>query len=478
LNSIYSNGTEIYVIKSIYIKRLDKLWMNKNKYFQQLESLTLDMPGKLRSYQIEGVKFLMERDSALLADEMGLGKTVQVSVALELLWLTKKIDRTLVVCPASLKWNWMYEISRWAPDLSVQRTRGSSSDRLAHYMLPYNVLIASYEEIRTDLNSFPYNEDFDIVILDEAQRIKNPASKTALACSLLPRKRSWVLTGTPLENKPEDLIAIFSFVKFGLLKSGQSKLELHSRMKDYFVRRRKSEVAEELPPIIEQEIELNLSGAQKQAYDNIWINRWDYTESNGSKNASSNFLAVITKLKQLCNYEPSSGESVKSDALRLIIESQNEPNDKLLLFSQYVKTLKWLNSNVKGIPRGLYHGGIREEKRQDELSTFLFKPGPNMLLMSLKAGGVGLNLPETSTVIMFDRWWNPAIEDQAVQRAHRFGRKRPLHVIKYLIKDSIEERIKKILHEKKNLFSDYIEAAESGIEPKLDRSILELLLSE
>lgn len=426
---------------------------------------------------MDGVRFLLESDNVLLADEMGLGKTVQVAVALELLWRRNEIDRALVVCPSSLKWNWVYEISRWAPSLSVQRTRGTAADRLAHYMLPFNVLVASYEEIRTDLNIFPYGEKFDVVILDEAQRIKNSASKTALACGLLPRKKSWALTGTPLENRLGDLIAIFSFVKFGLLNTSQSKSEVHARMKDYFVRRRKSEVAKELPPIIEQEIELSLSEAQKLAYDEVWAMRWESVERGGRRRASSNMLAVITQLKQLCNFDPVSGESVKLDALRLVIDSLHNPEDKLLLFSQYVKTLNWLDGQIEDIPRGLFHGGLGEDQREDVLSNFLMYLGPNMLLMSLKAGGVGLNLQEASTVVVFDRWWNPAVEDQAVQRAHRLGRERPLHVIKYLIRNSIEERIRQILNKKQHLFEEYVEAAESGIEPKLDKGIMELLLS-
>ena len=171
---------------------------DKKSICNQHDELDLILPGVLRPYQENGVQFLMERDNAFLADEMGLGKTVQVAVALELLWRRNQMDRALVICPASLKWNWMFEISRWAPSLSVQRTRGTAADRLAYYMLPINVLIASYEEIRNDFNTFPYEEYFDVVILDEAQRIKNPASKTALACGLLPRKKSWALTGKPL----------------------------------------------------------------------------------------------------------------------------------------------------------------------------------------------------------------------------------------------------------------------------------------
>jgi SNF2 family DNA or RNA helicase len=442
---------------------------------KRLEEL---LPGKIRSYQEDGIQFLMERDNALLADEMGLGKTVQVSVALELLWRQNKLNKALIVCPSSLKWNWVYELSRWAPSLSVQKTRGNKADRIAHYMLPYNALVASYEDIRNDFQDFPSSEVYDVVVLDEAQRIKNSSSQTALACGLLPRKKSWALSGTPLENRPDELISIFSFIKFGLLRKGLSKTEIHSRMKDFFIRRRKKEVATELPPIIEQEILLDLSPLQRQAYDEVWITRWERVKQGGERTEYGNMLSIITELKQICNYDPKTEESVKFDALQLVIDSLQNADDKLLIFSQYVKTLRWLDRKIDFLPRELFHGGLSDDERQKSLSKFIKESGPRALLISLMAGGVGLNLQEASTVVMFDRWWNPAIENQAIQRAHRLGRDRPLHVIKYLVRDSIEERINQILHQKQELFNEYVEAAETSFEIPLNGNVIKRLLAE
>jgi SNF2 family DNA or RNA helicase len=274
------------------------------------------------------------------------------------------------------------------------------------------------------------------------------------------------------------LISIFSFVKFGLLRKGLSKTEIHSRMKDFFIRRRKSEVAKELPPIIEQEILLDLSPLQRQAYDDVWIMRWERVKQGGERTAYGNMLSVITELKQICNYDPKTEESVKLEALQLVIDSLQNADDKLLLFSQYVKTLRWLDGKMNYIPHDLFHGGLNDYERQIRLSKFIKISGPCALLISLMAGGVGLNIQEASTVVLFDRWWNPAIENQAIQRAHRLGRERPLHVIKYLVRDSIEERIKQILHQKQELFNEYVEAAESGFETPPDANVIKRLLAE
>ena len=160
----------------------------------------------------------------------------------------------MVVVPASLKLNWETELRRWAPSLSVQRVQGDAADRRAYYLLPINVLVASYEEIRIDINNFASEVCFDLVVLDEAQRIKNSDSKSSLACRLLNSRRSWALTGTPIENRLSDLISIFRFVKVGVLHQGLSRDEIHSQIQPFFIRRCKRDVLKDLPPIIDQEI--------------------------------------------------------------------------------------------------------------------------------------------------------------------------------------------------------------------------------
>jgi SNF2 family DNA or RNA helicase len=390
--------------------------------------------SSLRNYQWKGVHFLLGCESALLADEMGLGKTVQVSVALSLLYTTSDAGRALIVVPSSLRLNWEREIRRWAPRLSVRRVEGPAPERLYQYRLPYKVLIASYEQLRSDARKLSSLVRFGVVVLDESQRIKNADSNTALACRIIRRDRSWALTGTPIENSVDDLINLFRFVHPGLLRFGMSRSEIHELMQPHFLRRQKSEVLQSLPPIIAQDLPLELTGRQREAYDDLWLRRGLHLPE-GEDASETHLFALITKLKQLCNYDPASQESSKLDALRAIIEGLT-PDDKLLVFSQYVETLQWLATKIRDlVPCEVFHGGLSQADRDEMLSRFRQSSGPRVLLISLRAGGVGLNLQEGSSVVLFDRWWNPALEAQAINRAHRFGREKVLQVFRFLVED-------------------------------------------
>jgi SNF2 family DNA or RNA helicase len=422
----------------------------------------LSLPFRLRKYQMNGVLFLATSESAILADDMGLGKTVQTIIAARMVVMNDVTARILIVVPKALRQNWYDEMRRWAPELSVRIVRGNQRNRIASYLLPIPVIIATYEQIRLDVDVIDYNEKFEIVILDEAQRIKTSSSRTNLACTSLPRNRSWALSGTPLENHPDDLNSIFSFVRTGLLSAGMPRDEILSSMQPYFLRRTKGQALPELPKIIDQEIRLELSGSQRDLYNDIWFDRRKIIDGPVSTDSSA-MLALITRLKQQCNYDPETNESSKLDALQLLLANQKETKDKVLIFSQYVETLNWLSTRLINSPNDIYHGGLNEKKRNEILKRFRDSEGPRVLLMSIKAGGVGLNLPEATMVILFDRWWNPATENQAIQRAHRFGRVGILHVIRFLVINSIEERIDEILRGKKELFDAYVEGAENAI---------------
>ena len=437
---------------------------------------SLNLPYQLRPYQWEGIQFLVESDTVLLADEMGLGKTVQVAVSLEILWRKLQLTRALIVVPASLKLNWETELRRWAPSLSVQRVRGDAADRRAYYLLPINVLVVSYEEIRLDMIGSLNDVCFDVVVLDEAQRIKNPHSKSSLACRLLKRNRSWALTGTPIENRLSDLISIFRFVKVGILYQGLSRGEIHSRMRPFFIRRCKRDVLKDLPPIIDQEIPIELQGKQQDAYLRAWRSRTEGLQPSPDGFSPANLFAIITKLKQVCNYDRESGKSAKLDVLTSLLDAQTAIDDKVIVFSQYVDTLKWLALQIENIPLDIYHGGLSQPEREKILNRFRHDPGPQCLFISLRAGGVGLNIQEASTVVLFDRWWNPALENQAIQRAHRFGRERPLHVIRFIVLDSIEERISNIIGKKQELFENYIETAPNVEDSRFSKELLEQVL--
>lgn len=410
---------------------------------------------RLRNYQREGVAFLCARPGALLADEMGLGKTVQAGVAVSILRRAAVIRRTLIIAPTALATNWQRELAIWAPSLSTRRVIGSSEDRRLTYALPVAVLIANYHQIRLDVQRILADElSWDLVILDEAQWIKNRHSATNLACRLLRRQRSWALSATPLENRIQDFSAVLDFVAPDRFGKVTTRRDLHAITGELFLRRRKSEVLSELPPLQIQEMALELLPEQRLSYDS----RAAAVRSNGS---SSDLLAIVTALKQICNFDPSTGVSCKLEVLNDIVRSLTGSQDKLLIFSQYVETLNRLKESLE-IETEVYHGGLSASERDNVISRFQDETGPRALLVSIKAGGVGLNLPQASHVVMFDRWWNPAVEMQAIQRAHRFGRTAKLHVVRFCVVDSIEERIVELLHQKEDLFEDVVEDAPSS----------------
>lgn len=433
----------------------------------------LGLPGTLHDYQWEGVAFLYRSSSALLADEMGLGKTVQTAVALTLLLEGRsEIRRALIVAPASLIANWMSELALWAPSLTVRRVQGNAPEREAFYLLPIPVLVGSYEQIRQDgLDRIP-SETFDIVILDEAQRIKNKHSATALACRLLPRKRAWALSATPLENSASDVTAILGFLDPSI-RGDFVDAQIGARLESMMLRRRKHEVRGELPPVIVQDLKLDLTPSQRSKYDDLWINRWGEAKANSRGNVGMVLLGLITRLKIICNLDTDTNTSSKLQALNQVCEGAGK-RARILVFSQFVETLKWLARRL-GLPNGLVTGSMLEGDRQAAMHQFRTEPAPRMLLVSLRAGGVGLNLGEATHVVVFDRWWNPAVEMQAIYRAHRFDRDEPLQVIRFLVADSIEERIADILDQKESIFDEVVETPDTVAQRFTVKELMKIL---
>ena len=420
----------------------------------------LGVPEELHPYQWEGVAFLCRSPAALLADEMGLGKTVQASVALSLLLDGQKgMERALIVAPAALTRNWMSELEKWAPSLTVRRVQGNEREREAFYLLPIPVLVSSYEQIRQDgLYRIP-SDTFDIVVLDEAQRVKNRNSGTALACRTLPRKSAWALSATPLENSSEDVAAILGFLDPSI-RQDMTVPSLKAKLESMMLRRRKADVRGELPPVIVQDMELDLTPPQRERYDEMWVNRWTEAGADTVQSAAAVLLGLVTRLKTICNLDVDTGASSKFDALREICEGAG-PRARILVFSQFVETLKWISDRLT-LPHDVLTGTMSGDQRQDAVRRFRTEPAPRVLLVSIRAGGVGLNMGEATHVVVFDRWWNPAVEIQAVYRAHRFTRDEPLHVVRFLITDSIEERIADVLDRKKRMFENVVEDIETS----------------
>ena len=417
----------------------------------------LGVPRRLHDYQWEGVAFLYRSHTALLADEMGLGKTVQASVALALLLSAhNEMNRALIVAPAALTPNWMSELEKWTPSLTVRHVLGNARDREAFYLLPIPVLVSSYEQIRQDgLDRIP-SDSFDVVILDEAQRIKNRHSTTALACRLLPRKCAWVLSATPLENDPRDVVSILEFLDPSL-PPDLSRVRLSAKLESMMLRRRKAEVRGELPPVIVQDVKLELTPSQRSRYDELWVNRRENATAS-TPDVGIVLLGLITRLKIICNLDVNG--SSKLDALRRICEGAGNAA-RILVFSQFVETLKWVSDRIT-LPSDLLTGAMSTIEREAAMYRFRAGSAPRVLFVSLRAGGVGLNLGKATHVVVFDRWWNPAVEMQAIYRAHRFERDGPLHVIRFLVVDTIEERIAAVLDRKESMFEEVIESAETN----------------
>ncbi len=423
---------------------------------RRLAEKEIGVPAVLHDYQWDGVAFLYRSRAALLADDMGLGKTVQTAVALALLlYAQADISRAIIVAPASLTVNWMKEIAKWAPSITVRRVTGDSRAREAYYLLPIPVLVASYEQIRFDSLDRVPADTFDLVILDEAQRIKNRDSATAFACRLLPRTRAWALSATPLENAEADVSSLLGFLDPSL-GTGLSRACIAKTLPTVMLRRRKVEVRGDLPPVLIQDLELELSDRQREVYDELWFDRASAVRSAEGNDPSAALLALITRLKIICNFDPETNTSSKLDGLQAVIEGAG-PAARVLVFSQFVETLQWVADRID-VRNDLVTGSMSLDARQDAMERFKQERTPRALLVSLRAGGVGLNLGEATHVVLFDRWWNPAVEIQAIYRAHRFERDTPLHVVRFLVQDTIEERIAQILGRKEDLFDDVVES--------------------
>lgn len=413
----------------------------------------LDLPFDLRDYQKAGVEFLSSSESALLGDDMGLGKTIQAIVSLKKAFKEKGIKKTLIVVPNSLASNWLKEFNIWYKDCNVIRVKGDKEER--SYIISNNpgVTIVTYEQIRIFLSDSPNITKYDYLIFDEAQRLKNQNSNLYQACRKLKANTKWMLTGTPLENTPYDIVSLFSILKFGLIQSGFTTLEIRDAIYPFLLRRLKKDVLDDLPDLLEENIYIDLTDTQIGVYNKTIKQKFEL-----DKKDSSGMLALITELKKICNFDPISGQSGKLEVLNQILSEKILNNEKVIIFSQYVKTLEFIKENIK-YESLIYEGSLNSEKKDEIINNFKNKSDTNVLLMSIKSGGVGLNLQEASTVIIFDRWWNPATENQAIARAHRLGNKNKVHAIKFIAAGTIEERIIELLEIKQDYFDDVVEGA-------------------
>ena len=418
----------------------------------------VELPFPPYSYQVKGVAFLMPRHAALLADEMGLGKTAQVIIALRLLMQSGLIRRALIVCPKPLVINWTREMKLWAADLPYQVIGGDLPSRKAQwYASRCPVKLVNYELLTRDEEIVADPEiEFDLVVLDEAQRIKNRDSKTARVARSINRERSWAMTGTPIENRVDDLVNIFAFVDPDRIPPDTPTKLLPELTRDAILRRVKEEVMTDMPPKVIQDVFLDLSPEQRESYDLAEREGIIHLNELGDTISVQHVFELVLRLKQICNFDPRTGESAKLEQIVADMDEVAENGRKAIIFSQWVEPLETIAKALSAFGPLQYHGKISQRDRQPILDRFKEDKSKHVLLMSYGTGSVGLNLQFTNYVFLFDRWWNPAIEDQAIGRAHRIGQKETVFVKRFISQNTIEGRIAQVLEKKRQLFEDMI----------------------
>ena len=492
---IYENHIEIDKNKCIYLDNY--LEENKIRYikgkkelkeirdrFKNIKKLDFDLPedlqGNLREYQRIGFNWFKTLDylgfGGILGDEMGLGKTIQTISFI----LSNKESKSLIVVPTSLIYNWISEFEEFAPSLNVAAINGSKEDRedIIKNIKSYDVVITTYNLLKRDLESYNTVE-FDYCILDEAQYIKNSNSQNSTAVKEIKSKTRFALTGTPIENSLMELWSIFDYIMPGYLydekkfnakynkkikESPEALEELNKLIKPFILRRKKNEVLKELPNKIEKTLMVKLDHEQKKAYKAYSDYAIDLiskkVKNEEFKRSKIEILSYITKLRQLC-LDPTvamkdySGGNGKMEALVDLLLQSIDEGHRILVFSQFTSVLKNIGKRItkEGIEFSYLDGSIPSEKRMSMVKDF--NDGKSaVFLISLKAGGTGLNLTSADVVIHFDPWWNPAVEDQATDRAHRIGQKNVVEVIKIIAKGTIEEKIILLQEEKKKLIAE------------------------
>ncbi len=495
-------------------QRKNKEQLNKDQNFNQIfiPTYTYDdfrLFKPLWQNQVEGIKFLIKNHGALLADEPGLGKTIQTIVALKKLFLNKKVHRALLVVPKStigdgkksLKTKtpiqWEGHLELWAPELkywTVNRDDSSRGDwwnsfyrdRTLDYKKPVQIFLVTYDQVRGDIknNAFPADY-FDLIVLDEIHLIKNPNSQRALYLKKLEARFKWGLSGTPIQNTPKDLYAIFEFLKpeeFPTLSTNQyeilSEKELLKKSKKYILRRLK--LKNILPEKKRKEIWLELDKNQSISYQSKYKIRKNKLRDLLNKNTSDNKLrksinGAFTDLLQTCNFDPITKSSNKIQNVVQIIKKITKNKEKVIVFSRFLdygvyQILKHLEFN--NINALLLEGSMNTEHRNTVLEDFKFNNTFNVLLSTLFTGGVGLNITEANNVIHYDHWWNPAVMFQAEDRVHRIGQKKEVNVYNLFTKNTVEEKIFKLLKSKEKMIERILSNLnDSNVKDTIEKSI-------
>ncbi|MFA5522891.1 MAG: DEAD/DEAH box helicase [Tissierellales bacterium] len=512
---------QIPKFKALYLdeklKQSENSYVKRNLLFKELVqnirepgdieyTIPENLKSILRDYQRFGFKWLKTLANygmgGILADDMGLGKTLQVLTFI----LSEKIEGnklpSLIVAPTSLVYNWAAEVEKFTPELSTLVISGNKDERQNNIedVMNYDIVVTSYPLIRRDIELYE-NITFKYCILDEAQHIKNPMSQNAKSVKDIKAHNYFALTGTPIENSLIELWSLFDFIMPGYLLSNnkfvkkferpivkendkKSLEELSKYIKPFILRRLKREVLKELPDKIEHKLVSELTTEQKKIYL-AYLNRIkgeieEEIKDRGFERSHIKILAGLTRLRQICCHpslfiEDYSGESGKLQLLEELIIDVLEGGHRVLLFSQFTSMLKIIAKmlETKKIEY-LYLDGSTDTKKRGDLVNDFNKGIGSVFLISLKAGGTGLNLTGADTVIHFDPWWNPAVEEQATDRAHRIGQENVVHVMKLIAQGTIEDKIFKLQERKKELIDSVIQPGETLVSKMSEKEIREL----
>lgn len=520
-NKVYLGKSHAVYLEKVFEEK--KLELNKDRDFTSLTERILnpyvtdykvpdEIRAELRPYQVTGYKWLRtlaEFDlGGILADDMGLGKTLQSIVYMASILLESRENKKgnerphfLIVCPTSLTYNWLDEIENFAPFIKAVVVSGNPQDRkeIIEGYKNYDVLITSYPLIRRDIPVYE-NVDFHSIFIDEAQFIKNDSSLNAQSVKRLRGRHRFALTGTPIENNLSELWSIFDFIMPGYLHSHarfveayekpimkddkEALEELHQMIMPFILRRMKKDVLTELPDKYESKVLTDLTEEQKKIYvsflENIRSEIRTELDEGGIEKSRMKILAALTRLRQICchpstfleNYQGGSG---KLDLLLELITEAIANDHRILVFSQFTSMLRIIEEELKDMNIMYFYldGSTPTEERNESVKRFNQGEG-SVFLISLKAGGTGLNLVGADTVIHYDPWWNPAVEEQATDRVYRIGQQNKVHVLKLITKGTIEEKIFKLQKKKKELSESIITSGEVFINT-LSREELEEL---
>jgi hypothetical protein len=460
----------------------------------------------LRPYQVDGFKFLaylaVNNFGGILADDMGLGKTIQSLTYL--LWLFEEHAKTkapkkpaLVVCPKSVLDVWASEAGKFAPNLVVKILKNRDDINIPNIQNNIDILVLNYAQLRVcgeELNEVKWLT----IILDEGQQIKNPDSKAAKCARELDSQNRLVLTGTPIENRLLDMWSLMAFSMPGVLgsrayfkkrfdkrKDPLSQTRLASRLRPFLLRRTKLQVAQDLPPRTEEEVYSKMEGIQVELYKaelkRIQKALLGLDSDEAVKKNSFAILQGLMRLRQICCHpgliDPKylKEESAKMESLFYLLDQLHEEGHKVLVFSQFVSMLDLIKARLEleGRPYNYLTGQTKD--RKGEIEKFQTTKDPSVFMLSLKAGGAGLNLTSASYVILYDPWWNPAVENQAIDRTHRIGQKNKVIAYRLLTRDTVEEKIRILQHQKTQLVTNVL--GDEGFASNLGLDDLQFILT-